>query len=369
MGSGVPFGRPVGLAFLTGNEVFIVDRDLDAVLSIDPNTGNRRLVSGCAQVPDPCPIPLIGGGLGFVNPVGIAILNPTSLLVTDIGTGSNALVQVDMVTGNRTVISSATVGSGPAFIEPLSVVVSALGEVFVIDEALDAVVEVDPLTGARSIISGCTEGADPCPTAVIGSGPAFLRPISIASEASGTLVVTDVELGAVLRVNTATGNRTLVSDTSTGQGPIWFNPVGIAVESSGMILVADASRKSVFRVDPVSGNRSVVSKQIDVIVSPSDSVYTSGQNFDLALIVDGAGTISDLSVILDDNDVTAQFTSCSSEVSLRDGGMALQCPDANAVFNLQPGRHLLRFLLFLSVNGTPPREFNQPVRIDILATQ
>jgi hypothetical protein len=369
VGSGVPLDRPVAIALHTGNTLVVVDQILDAVLSVDINTGNRRIVSGCPTVTDPCPVALIGSGLDFINPVAIASVNPTSLLVIDFGDGRRELVQVDVVTGNRRVVSSPTVGSGPAFIDPLGLAVSAVGEVFVIDQILDAIVGVDLLTGARSIVSGCSESADPCP-APVGIGPDFLDLRSIASEANGSLVVTDVELGAVLRVDTGTGNRTIISDTSTGQGPIWFNPVGIAVESSGMILVADSSYRAVFRVDPVSGNRSILSKPIRFIVSPPEGVYISGQNFDLTLIVDGIGTISDLSVMLDLNDVTGQFTSCSQEISLRDGGMALQCPAANSVFNLQPGRHLFSAsLLFLSGDGTQRRISSGTVRFDILAIQ
>jgi hypothetical protein len=278
-------------------------------------------------------------------------------------------MQVNRVTGNRTIISSPTVGSGPAFLTPLGVTVSALGDVFVVDEALDAVVGVDPITGARQIVSGCPEGDDPCPVPLVGSGTAFLRPISIASEAPGSLVVTDVEFGAVVRINSETGDRTIVSDASTGLGPVFFNPVGMAVDSNGMIFVADASRRAVFRVDPISGDRSIVSKQISLILSPPNGVYTSGQNFDLTLIIDGVGTMSDLSMLLDGNNVTGQFTSCSEEISLSDGGTALQCPNANAVFNLQPGRHLFRADLLLSVDGTAPRALSAEVTLDILATQ
>jgi len=368
MGSnGVLFSRPVGIALQNGSEAFIVDRNLDAVLSVDLSTGNRQLLSGCPIVTDPCSAPLVGGGPGFGDPVGIAILNPTSLLVTDMGNDRDALIQVDRATGNRTIISSPTVGSGPAFITPLGVTVSALGDVYVIDEALDAVVGVDPITGARQIVSGCPEGDDPCPVPLVGSGTAFLRPASIASEVNNSLVVTDLELGAVVRIDTATGNRMIVSDANTGLGPVFFNPVGIAVDSSGMIFVVDASRRAVFRVDPVSGDRTIVSKQTSLTLSPPDGVYTSGQNFDLAIIIDEVGTVSNLSVMLDGNDVTGQFMSCQTEVALRDGGMALQCPDANLVFNLQPGRRLFR--VGLSLDGVSPTRLSGAVMLDILATQ
>lgn len=368
--SGVPFSGPVGIALQNASEAFIVDRNLDAVLSVDLSTGNRQLLSGCPIVTDPCSVSPVGSGLGFGDPVGIAILNPTSLLVVDIGNGRNALIQVNIATGNRTIISSPTVGSGPPFLTPLSVTASALGDIFVADTTLDAVVGVDPITGARSIISGCPQGDDPCPESLVGSGPAFLRILSIAAETPRSLIVTDVDLGAVVRVNIGTGDRIIVSDASTGQGPVFFNPVGLTVDSNGVIFVADAGHGAIFRVDPVSGNRSIVSKQTRLILSPPNGVYTAGQNFDVTLIIEGVGTMSNLSVLLDDTDVTNQFTFCSEEVLLPNGGgRVLQCPNATSVFNLQPGRHFFRAQLFLSVRGMSPIELNEVVTWDILATQ
>jgi hypothetical protein len=368
-GSGILFSRPVGITLQNGSEAFVVDRNLDAVLSVDLNTGNRQLVSGCSIVTNPCPVPLIGSGLGFGDPVSIVSENATSLLVTDIEDGHNALVRVNMVTGSRTIVSSPTVGRGPALLTPIGVTSSASGEIYVIDEALDAVVGVDPVTGARQIVSGCPDpaGDDPCPVPLVGSGTAFLRPVSIAPEANNSLVVTDLELGAVVRIDIATGNRAIISDTNTGQGEAFFNPVGIAVDSSGMIFVVDASRRAVFRVDPVSGDRTLVSKQTRLTLSPPDGVYTSGQNFDFAVVIDGVGAVSNLSMTLDGNDVTGQFMSCQTEMVLSDGGTVLLCPDANLVFNLQPGRRLFR--VGLSLDGVSPTRLSGAVMLDILATQ
>jgi glucose/arabinose dehydrogenase len=68
---------------------------------------------------------------------------------------------------------------------------------------------VDQVSGDRTIISG----------AGIGSGPAFVRPRGIAVEADGSLVVTDPDLVAVVRVDPVTGDRTIISDANTGSGP------------------------------------------------------------------------------------------------------------------------------------------------------
>ncbi len=48
--------------------------------------------------------------------------------------GVQAVVQVGLVTGNRTVISDATTGTGPAFVSPIDVVVTP-AELFVVEDA------------------------------------------------------------------------------------------------------------------------------------------------------------------------------------------------------------------------------------------
>ena len=53
----------------------------------------------------------IGSGPGFVTPLGIAVETGGSLVVAD--SDLMAVVQVDQVSGDRTIISDASIGSGP----------------------------------------------------------------------------------------------------------------------------------------------------------------------------------------------------------------------------------------------------------------
>ena len=78
-----------------------------------------------------------------------------------------------------------------------------------VDSSLDAVVRVDPLTGDRTIVSSTSNG----------TGPAFNNPLGIAVEATGDLVVVDADLDAVVRVDPVTGDRTIVSAAGTGYRP------------------------------------------------------------------------------------------------------------------------------------------------------
>jgi hypothetical protein len=101
----------------------------------------------------------------------------TSLLVADFE--QHAVMNVDPLTGNRTTLSgcandacSSIVGSGRTFVGPLSLMQNHSGELFVLDRASPfspnpiAVVKVDTVTGNGTIVSGCIDAS--C-TAIAGS--------------------------------------------------------------------------------------------------------------------------------------------------------------------------------------------------------
>ena len=202
----------------------------------------------------------IGGGPPLINPRGIAVEAVGSLVVMDF----LAVVRVDPVTGDRTIVSGCTkpgfrfpgdcmegiIGGGPTFINPLGIAVQATGSLVVVDSALEAVMRVDPVRGDRIIVSDATTGR----------GPTFVEPEAIAVEADGQLVVVDSSSRAVVRVDPVSGSRAIVSDATTGRGQSFSFPASIAVESTGQLVVGDTGLKAVVRVDPVSGDRTLVSR-------------------------------------------------------------------------------------------------------------
>jgi glucose/arabinose dehydrogenase len=156
-----------------------------------------------------------------------------------------------MTSNSDSNITSTTesIGSGMYFKRPFGIAVEAYGQLVVTDLVLDAVVRVDPVSGNRSILSDNSTG----------SGPGFKTPRDIAVEADGSLAVVDKDLKAVVRVDPVNGNRTIVSEACAECGPVFKEPRGIAVESNGSLVVADRGLRAVVRVDPVSGNRTIVS--------------------------------------------------------------------------------------------------------------
>jgi streptogramin lyase len=190
----------------------------------------------------------IGSGVYFERPFGIAVEADGQLVVTD--PVLDAVVRVDPVSGNRSILSDNSTGSGTCFKEPRGIAVEVDRSLIVVAEDMAAVVRIDPVSGNRSIVSDNSTG----------SGPGFKTPRDIAVEADGSLVVTDRRLDeAVVRVDPVNGNRTIVSEACAESGPVFKEPRGIAVESNGSLVVADRGLRAVVRVDPVSGNRTIVS--------------------------------------------------------------------------------------------------------------
>jgi streptogramin lyase len=231
----------------------------------------------------------VGLGPGMLAPRDVVVEASGDFLVVDGGFAA-AVVRIDAVTGDRTIVSNADTGTGPAFTNSIrTIAIEASGDVVVIDSLSDAIIRVDTTTGDRTIVSDAGTGA----------GPEFPFMQDIAVEASGDLVVTDLSLDAVIRVDPVTGDRTIISKLfSVGTGPGFATPAGIAVEASGDLVVVDGLRR-VVRVDPVTGDRTVVSDDTGVGTGPTflhprriaveaggDLIVTDGNHMNAVVRVD-----------------------------------------------------------------------------------
>jgi hypothetical protein len=180
LGSGRAMKAPIGFIGIASGQILVVDRGIPtfpgastlpaAVMAIDSTTGNRAVISGCVDTD--C-VSTLGSGppLTFPNPGAIA--SDGTLLVMELDL--NAVLRVDPITGNRSVVSGCTdaiscggppVGSGPAFNSPVLVKLAADGDLLVTDFGLPGVMHVDPATGNRTVIT----------SASMGTGPAFQAP-------------------------------------------------------------------------------------------------------------------------------------------------------------------------------------------------
>jgi sugar lactone lactonase YvrE len=226
---------------LNPGDILVGDINVPAIFDVNPTTGNRTIFSG----------PSAGSGTAFVSPEGIAINGSGGVFVADSGVG--ALFGVDAATGNRTILSGAGTGTGTAFVLPFGVAIGAGGNIYVADAGDAAgdgfILRVNPLTGARILISG--QG--------VGSGDAFGNIRGIAVGSDGSLIVTDLANQAIYRVDPTTGLRTILSDATHGTGLALMAPEGVTIDRNGKILVADAGDASILQIDPLTGNRTLIS--------------------------------------------------------------------------------------------------------------
>jgi hypothetical protein len=74
IGTGPLFsGRTVGLEIESDTKILLSDGDQRSVFRVDTNTGNRSVVSGCA---DPSCASIVGAGTDYTTPLGIVMPLP-----------------------------------------------------------------------------------------------------------------------------------------------------------------------------------------------------------------------------------------------------------------------------------------------------
>ena len=260
------------------DNVYVLDSSADAVFQVDLSTGNRTVISD-DTTPDAVNI--------FGNPLDGVLESDGNILLVD--AGLDAIIRVNVTTGARTVVSSSSVGSGPNFSDPRGIALLTGGTTAVVTDAgLDAVVSVDLSNGNRTILS---DGSNPNATNPITT------PRDIVIEADGNYLVTDTTADVIVRVDKDTGARTIVSSSAVGTGTPSFNtPNGIALESGGTTaIVVDSGSTTgdaVFRVTLSNGNRTILSSDTipnatNELNGPEDVIIESDGNI---LISDNSST-------------------------------------------------------------------------------
>lgn len=242
VGDGMGIGSPQGVAAL-GQARLAITTGEPNIVQVDLHSGNRTLLSANTDAAIPR-----GTGTNFARPAGMALEASGTLIVADSGAANPKLVRVDPLTGNRTVVSSSTVGAGPNLLLPLSVAVEVGGTLAVADASSRSIVRVNASNGDRTLLSDATHGI----------GPTLNYPSFVVVQEDGSLAVADGGLDAIIRVDAATGNRTMISGTTRGSGPAFISPTGVVVETAQSLLLTDDALKSVLRVDRTTGDRTVV---------------------------------------------------------------------------------------------------------------
>lgn len=244
-GRGLAFQQPNGIIYDGDSRAFVIDEELQAVVSIDLATGNRTIFSDLAAAVGAEAIASRGVAIDLVRNRLIAIVN----YGFDPGSEPepiSAVVAIDLDTGQSSILSSNSVGSGSGFLFPTSVDVDSVrSRAIIVEFFLDELFVVDLATGNRSTIS------------VSVSHPAYIA----VDESNNRVILTDREEGvkALVAVDLSSGNRTILSDATTGTGNPFREPTGVALDvSNNRAIVLDLADR-LFAVDLDTGNRTVIS--------------------------------------------------------------------------------------------------------------
>jgi len=222
------------------------------VIVVHPSTGDREILSL---------YPNIGAGPAMSRPTSILTLPDGNFLVSDTF-AHNALTQINAATGNRTDVSSASIGTGP-WGDVQTVLLTSAGDTIMVADGF--VARVNLATGNRTLISGLGAGSGPT-YAFSGAGGAVLY-------RSGRLAIgtydspLDNDQPAVYDVDLTTGARSILSGAGHGSGPPLSHIMDLAIlpdgalVASGRDLDVNPNVTELIRIDPFNGNRTIIATQ------------------------------------------------------------------------------------------------------------
>lgn len=283
--STTPVDGFVGIrAFDFTNDGNIVAADFAAsrLFLVDPVTGERTILTGL----DALTGITVGDGIALNGPVA-PIQLPDGRFASGQFQGDFGIYAVDPVTGDRSLLSgssvdgSTPVGTGPELAVRAITMSPDPNIIYATSFNLDAVLAVEIDTGNRTIISSAGTPAEPT---AVGTGPAFTSPLGIDVANDGTIFVSDLATdgGAAFSVDPVTGDRTLLTGETTLGSGIDINPFGIGVfeDLDGVpgrrVLLADGN--GLIEVDLTNGERILLSEGgplFDVMERDDNSVFVS----------------------------------------------------------------------------------------------
>lgn len=203
----------------------------------------------------------IGTGPQLDSSIRDPVTDPSNnrvLLVSGLG-----LVAIDLTSGDRTILSDTTTGSGPIFAVPVALAHDPVSDAAFVLDFGGTLYMVDLTTGDRTIITDNSTG----------SGPGLVSPRDMDIDVAGNrVIVGDSGLNALITVDLTSGARTVLSDASTGAGSNFIVLEGIAMDSvTNKVLVAnrmtfqnivgpEVTEAGIIAVDLDTGDRSILNR-------------------------------------------------------------------------------------------------------------
>jgi DNA-binding beta-propeller fold protein YncE len=246
-GSGPPIYSPVELDFDPIRHALVLSDESVGILTIDPATGERRLLSSFQSAG---PYIYAYRGLAF---------DPRSdqILVSD----GSSIFAVSPGSGNRRMISDANSDPISRFLYGMTVMPHS-NFAYAADEFVNGVVRVDLATGARETVT--SSGLELFNYLPVGSGPDLQYPEDVVVSSDDRLFLIEGEYADPLIEVKPNGDRVLVRNAALGTGVNFRGPQGIKYDAArNLLLVADNVADFLAAIDPATGNRTVITGRSD----------------------------------------------------------------------------------------------------------
>lgn len=273
---------------VNGDSAFAVDAEFLSLYSIDLTTGVVRVVSSNT----------VGVGPGLELPrVVIPGIDGTTIIVADAGLQS--LVEIDLNSGDRTIIFSAFTVAGSIIREPVAMARTTNGQILVLDSAWSSLFLIDPDLSTYLEISGSE----------VGSGPMLMEPKDMVVDLD-LITVLDAGYSGLMNIDLNSGARTLFAEVLPGSEHAFSEPESI-VRNADYFYVADNGLPGVTSLDAETLERAVVTSSglgTGVrMVDARDAVTTEDAYYAIDRAVDGLIEIDEdtsaRTVVLDEDDL------------------------------------------------------------------
>jgi hypothetical protein len=271
------------------NRALVVDSAANALFGVDLDSGTVNVISD----------KYTGQGVNFSEPNSI-LFDGEKVFISDRGLSS--IVSVDLASGDRHLLSPSELAQGPILRVPIDLILGQnTSQMYALDVRADAILQVDQ-AGELNTVSGdeflINSLGQPFRSSVSrGYGPRFVNVGGFAFDfVTNTFVVSDVGQRLLL-VEGDTGHRSILSqDGIRGDGVSLYSPEKLVIgpgNQAALVLdrgrfgVPDGAAKLV-SVDLVSGDRTLVFNRDETsdieLISPSDLVMHESNN--LVLVTD-----------------------------------------------------------------------------------
>jgi PKD repeat protein len=236
------------------------------IVEIDPSTGSVLPVSTLTR----------GTGPFFRSLNGLAPDINGDLLVTD-GRFSltPAIFRVNMVTGNRVIVSNQTIGTGPTFAFPGLPAVAPDGSYFVPDMNLGYITQINRSTGDRSVLAVASDN-NPSAMLLTPTGDYYVSFSGQNWLARFNGVSFSVVSAGPISSFGVVGSGSDFGD-NVGSDDIFdieFDPVGNLIVALRDFDPSSSHAGAIFRVNPATGDRFILSGKVG-----GGSLRGSGPNF------------------------------------------------------------------------------------------